>query len=89
MPRSPPTRRSTLYTLYFMEEVSARLGWAWEPREVTPGRRPGMEIAGIDQRLIGWQSTRRQQIADAMPVLVADYEETHGTWGGWARRFPP
>ncbi|MFE4801761.1 MobF family relaxase, partial [Streptomyces sp. NPDC056708] len=33
----------TLYTLYFMEEVSARLGWAWEPREVTPGRRPVME----------------------------------------------
>ncbi len=28
----------TLYTWYFMEEVSARLGWAWEPREVTPGR---------------------------------------------------
>ncbi|GAA2435139.1 hypothetical protein GCM10010273_09880 [Streptomyces lavendulocolor] len=22
----------TLYTLHFMEEVSARLGWAWEPR---------------------------------------------------------
>ncbi|MEU8653631.1 MobF family relaxase [Streptomyces sp. NPDC048737] len=46
----------TLYTLSFMEEVSARLGWAWEPREVTPGRRPVMEIAGIDQRLIGWRS---------------------------------
>nr|AAO50112.1 putative transfer protein [Streptomyces violaceoruber] len=29
-----------LYTLLFMEEVTARLGWAWEPREVTPGRRP-------------------------------------------------
>ncbi|MDO0924068.1 hypothetical protein QQY24_00925 [Streptomyces sp. TG1A-8] len=43
-----------------MEEMSARLGWAWEPREVTPGRRPVMEIAGLDQRLIGWQSTRRQ-----------------------------
>jgi conjugative relaxase-like TrwC/TraI family protein len=68
----------TLYTLYFMEEVSARLGWAWEPREVTPGRRPVMEIAGIDQRLIGWQSTRRQQIEDALPVLTADYEEKHG-----------
>jgi conjugative relaxase-like TrwC/TraI family protein len=68
----------TLYTLYFMEEVSARLGWAWEPREVTPGRRPVLEIAGIDQRLIGWQSTRRQQIADALPILIADYEETHG-----------
>ncbi|MGV9419992.1 MobF family relaxase [Streptomyces sp. NPDC003674] len=68
----------TLYTLYFMEEVSARLGWAWEPREVTPGRRPVMEIAGIDQPLIGWQSTRRQQIEDALPVLMATYEEKHG-----------
>ncbi|MGW2248270.1 MobF family relaxase [Streptomyces hirsutus] len=68
----------TLYTLYFMEEVSARLGWAWEPREVTPGRRPVMEIAGIDQRLIGWQSTRRQQIEDALPVLTAKYEERQG-----------
>ncbi|MFD9535387.1 MobF family relaxase [Streptomyces sp. NPDC060010] len=68
----------TLYTLHFMEEVSARLGWAWEPREVTPGRRPVMEIAGIDQRLIGWQSTRRQQIEDALPVLVAEYEARQG-----------
>ncbi|MFD5065414.1 MobF family relaxase [Streptomyces sp. NPDC058394] len=68
----------TLYTLYFMEEVSARLGWAWEPREVTPGKRPVMEIAGIDQRLIGWQSTRRQQIADVMPALEADFEEVQG-----------
>ncbi|MES4886215.1 MobF family relaxase [Streptomyces sp. NPDC000349] len=68
----------TLYLLYFMEEVSARLGWAWEPREVTPGRRPVMEIAGIDRRLIGWQSTRRQQIEDALPVLTAKYEERQG-----------
>lgn len=68
----------TLYTLYFMEEVSARLRWAWEPREVTPGRRPVMEIAGIDQRLIGWQSTRRQQIEDALPVLTAKYEAKYG-----------
>ncbi|MEV7130960.1 MobF family relaxase [Streptomyces sp. NPDC093260] len=67
-----------LYLLHFMEEVSARLGWAWEPREVTPGRRPVMEIAGIDRRLIGWQSTRRQQIEDALPVLTARYEEKHG-----------
>ncbi|MFF9673665.1 MobF family relaxase [Streptomyces eurythermus] len=68
----------TLYLLYFMEEVTARLGWAWEPREVTPGRRPVMEIAGIDRRLIGWQSTRRQQIEDALPVLTARYEERQG-----------
>ncbi|MFE4692071.1 MobF family relaxase [Streptomyces sp. NPDC056749] len=68
----------TLYLLFFMEEVSARLGWAWEPREVTPGRRPVMEIAGIDQRLIGWQSTRRQQIEEALFVLAAEYVEEHG-----------
>lgn len=68
----------TLYTLTFTEEVSARLGWAWEPREVTPGKRPVMEIAGIDQRLIGWQSNRRQRIADVMPALVARYEEQQG-----------
>ncbi len=68
----------TLYSLYFMEEVSARLGWAWEPREVTSGRRPVMEVARIDQRLISWQSTRRQQIEDAAPLLMADYEAEHG-----------
>ncbi|MFC5156381.1 MobF family relaxase [Streptomyces amakusaensis] len=68
----------TLYLLYFMEEVSARLGWAWEPREVTPGRRPVMEIAGVDRRLIGWQSTRRQQIEDALSVLTAEYVQEHG-----------
>ncbi|MFS0696723.1 MobF family relaxase [Streptomyces nitrosporeus] len=68
----------TLYTLLFMEEVTARLGWAWEPREVTPGRRPVMEIAGIDRRLIGWQSTRRQQIEDALSVITAQYEERQG-----------
>ncbi|MGW0929046.1 MobF family relaxase [Streptomyces sp. NPDC002644] len=68
----------TLFTLLFMEEVTDRLGWAWEPREVTPGRRPVMEIAGIDRRLIGWQSTRRQQIEDALPVLTTGYEERHG-----------
>ncbi|GHG19485.1 MobF family relaxase [Streptomyces hydrogenans] len=68
----------TLYTLLFMEEVTARLGWVWEPREVTPGRRPVMEITGIDRRLIGWQSTRRQQIEDALPVLMDKYEERQG-----------
>ncbi|WP_420877924.1 relaxase domain-containing protein [Streptomyces agglomeratus] len=61
-----------------MEEVSVRFGWAWEPCEVTPGRRPVMEVAGINQRLIGWQSIRRQQIEDALPVLTARYEEKHG-----------
>ncbi|WSQ14751.1 relaxase domain-containing protein [Streptomyces sp. NBC_01231] len=45
---------------------------------MTPGRRPVMEIAGIDQRLIGWPSTRRQQIEDALGVLTANYEKKQG-----------
>ncbi|MFC9948505.1 MobF family relaxase [Streptomyces pratensis] len=78
----------TLYILYFMEEVSARLGWAWEPREVTPGRRPVMDIAGIDRRLIGWQSTRRQQIEDALSVLTDKYEERQGHAPGEKAGYP-
>ncbi|MGY0071646.1 relaxase domain-containing protein [Streptomyces sp. QTS137] len=61
-----------------MEEAFARLGWTWEPREVTPEKRPVMEIAGTDRRLTGWQSTRRQQIADVVSALMADYEEARG-----------
>ncbi|MFD6346407.1 relaxase domain-containing protein, partial [Streptomyces roseolus] len=68
----------TLYPLYLMEEVSSRFGWAWEPREVTSGHRPVMEITGIDRRLIGWQSTRRQQVEDALSVLTDEYEERQG-----------
>nr|WP_234323757.1 MobF family relaxase [Streptomyces sp. NRRL F-2580] len=78
-----------LYTLLFMEEVSAGLGWAWEPREVTPGRRPVVEIAGIDQRLIGWPSTRRQQIEDALPVLTAQYEGRQGHPPGEHAAYAP
>ncbi|MBB4161746.1 hypothetical protein FB387_006665 [Streptomyces cinereoruber] len=37
-----------------------------------------MDIAGIDRRLIGWQSTRRQQIEDALSVLTVRYEERQG-----------
>lgn len=37
-----------------------------------------MAIAGVAPRLIGWQSTRRQQVEDAMSVLTAKYEEKHG-----------
>ncbi|WUX65380.1 relaxase domain-containing protein (plasmid) [Streptomyces sp. NBC_01431] len=69
---------SALYNEIVAAEVCEALGLATEPRTVTPGRRPVMEIAGIDRRLIGWQSTRRQQIADALSDLTADYEERQG-----------
>ncbi|WP_330481328.1 relaxase domain-containing protein [Streptomyces sp. NBC_01724] len=58
-----------LCTLTLWRRFSARLGWAWEPRKVTPGKSPVTEIAGVDQRLIGWQSTRRQQIRRPIPRL--------------------
>lgn len=79
----------TLYAPHFMEEVTARLGWAWEPREVTPGRRPVTDIAGIDRRLIGWQSTHHQQIEDALPVLTARYEEQQGHPPGERAAYAP
>jgi hypothetical protein len=45
-----------------------------------------MEIAGIDQRLIDWPSTRGQQIADALLVPVAVYEKRQGALAGGAGR---
>lgn len=56
---------------------------------MTPGKRPVIKIAGIDRRLIGWQSTRRQQIADVMPALVADYEEVQGHEPGEQAAYAP
>lgn len=48
----------TLYTLQMTTEVCEELGLATVPREVTPGLRPVMEVAGVDQELIDWSSTR-------------------------------
>ncbi|MEU6010894.1 hypothetical protein [Streptomyces sp. NPDC047453] len=38
-------------------EVCEELGLATVPREVTPGLRPAMEIAGVGSELIDWSST--------------------------------
>ncbi|WP_461009675.1 MobF family relaxase [Streptomyces capparidis] len=68
----------TLYTLRLMEEVSERLGVAWEPRQVTEGLRPVVEIAGIPPETIAWQGTRRHRIKAAYQDLAARYETEHG-----------
>jgi hypothetical protein len=60
----------TLYTLAMTIEVCEELGWATVPREVTPGLRPVMEIAGVDSELIDWPSTRRQRIEDVLEGLT-------------------
>ncbi|MFF9431920.1 MobF family relaxase [Streptomyces sp. NPDC014746] len=68
----------TLYTLAMTTEVCEELGLATVPREVTPGLRPVMEIAGVDQELIDWSSTRRRRIEEALEGITAQYVEDHG-----------
>ncbi|MFE2513341.1 MobF family relaxase [Streptomyces naganishii] len=72
----------TLYTLAMTTEVCEELGLATVPREVTPGLRPVMEIAGVDSELIDWSSTRRQQIKDVLEGLTYKYTHKHGRLPG-------
>jgi conjugative relaxase-like TrwC/TraI family protein len=69
---------SEFYNQRVMDRVTDRLELATELREVTPGKRPVVEIAGIDQRLTAGFSTRSAGIKEAMVKLEADYRETHG-----------
>ncbi|MFD3621946.1 relaxase domain-containing protein [Streptomyces sp. NPDC058676] len=48
------------------------------PREVTPGLRPVMEIAGVDQELVDWSSTRRRRIEDILEGITDGYVKKHG-----------
>ncbi|MFH8371378.1 MobF family relaxase [Streptomyces sp. NPDC018031] len=68
----------TLYTLAMTTEVCETLGLATVPREVTPGLRPVMEIAGVPEDLINWSASRRQRIEDALEVLTDQYVKNHG-----------
>lgn len=68
----------SLYTLTMTTEVCEKLGLATVPREVTPGLRPVMEIAGVDEALIDWSSTRRQRIKAALEGVTEKYVATHG-----------
>ncbi|MGX1480847.1 UNVERIFIED_CONTAM: conjugative relaxase-like TrwC/TraI family protein [Streptomyces canus] len=67
-----------LYTLEMTTEVCEKLGLATVPREVTPGLRPVMEIAGVGQELIDWSSTRRRRIEDVLKGITDEYVKKHG-----------
>ncbi|MER7748975.1 relaxase domain-containing protein [Streptomyces bacillaris] len=54
-------------------EVCEELGLATEPRIVTPGRRPVMEIAGVPHGLIRWTARRSDQIATCLSELEQEY----------------
>ena len=69
---------SEFYNQRVMDEVTTRLGLATELREVTPGKRPVVEIAGVDERLTGAFSTRSADIKKVVAQLEKDYRDTHG-----------
>ncbi|WP_192582743.1 MobF family relaxase [Streptomyces triticiradicis] len=64
---------SALYNEIVMMEVCEALGLASEPRTVTAGRRPVMEIAGVPHELIRWTSRRSDQIATCRADLEHEY----------------
>ncbi|MGW4994951.1 relaxase domain-containing protein [Streptomyces mirabilis] len=64
---------SALYNEIVMAEVCEALGLASEPRTVTAGRRPVMEIAGVPHELIRWTARRSDQIAACRADLEHEY----------------
>ncbi len=64
---------SALYNELVAAEVCEELGLATEPRTVTPGRRPVMEIAGVPHGLIRWTAQRSDQIASCLSELEHEY----------------
>ncbi|MFE7652227.1 relaxase domain-containing protein [Streptomyces bottropensis] len=64
---------SALYNEIVAAEVCEALGLATEPRIVTAGRRPVMEIAGVPHELIRWTARRSDQIAACLAELEHEY----------------
>ncbi|WP_285530200.1 MobF family relaxase [Streptomyces lavendulae] len=64
---------SSLYNEIVAAEVCEALGLATEPRVVTAGRRPVMDIAGVPHELIRWTAIRGEQIAACLTDLEHEY----------------
>ncbi|MFH8886573.1 MobF family relaxase [Streptomyces californicus] len=69
---------SELYNQRVVEEVCSELGLRAEAREVTPGKRPVMEIAGVGTDMIEVHSARSKSIKERTAELVTDYREQYG-----------
>lgn len=72
----------TLYTLTMTTEVCEQHGSATVPREVTPGLRPVMEMAGVDQVLIDRSSTRRRPARTPLRAARGQAGVPAGRWMG-------
>ncbi|MFD7409485.1 MobF family relaxase [Streptomyces sp. NPDC059866] len=64
---------SALYNDVVMMEACEALRLASEPRTVTAGRRPVMEVAGVPHELIRWTARRSTQIAACLTDLEHEY----------------
>ncbi|MEU3226761.1 MobF family relaxase [Streptomyces sp. NPDC006976] len=64
---------SALYNEIVAAEVCEELGLATEPRVVSTGRRPVMDIAGVPHELIRWTASRGEQIAACLADLEHEY----------------
>jgi len=78
---------SEFYNARVMERVSDALGVATELREVTAGKRPVVEIAGVDDRLTKGFSTRSTEIRKTLRALEKDYRRDHGRQPDQAARI--
>lgn len=69
---------SEFYNQQVMAALRDRLGVAVEVRQVVEGRRPVMEIAGIDTELMTAFSSRSAAIREATKRLETEYRQRHG-----------
>ncbi|WDD26925.1 MobF family relaxase (plasmid) [Clavibacter michiganensis subsp. michiganensis] len=69
---------SEFYNAAVMSEVCRRLGVTTTARVPSPGKRPVMEIAGVDPDLIDTFSSRSASIRAATGRLVEEYQRDHG-----------
>ncbi|MCY1692889.1 MobF family relaxase [Curtobacterium sp. SL109] len=69
---------SEFYNAAIMSEVTKALDVTTEARTVSVGKRPVMEIAGVDTDLIDTFSSRSASIRVEVERLTAEYQRDHG-----------
>jgi len=78
---------SEFYNQTVIAKVCKALDVTTELREVTPGKRPVVEIAGVDSRLTEGFSSRSADIKKRMQELEDEYRERHGRTANDAARI--
>lgn len=78
---------SELYNQRVVEGVCANLNLQAEEREVTAGKRPVMEISGIETDMLEAHSKRGQDIKRVLQTLLEDYRRLHLREPGVAARM--